>query len=182
MGAREVVADRVRAPTRTSRIRWILANFLLSMPLAAQGTNHVALVVGLHGPGVLVPVSSTAAFRLDGTLSETSTGGLNVWNETVGVSAVFYIRSSDALRSYVGPRLSYSHVGGSGGANANTWSGQLFCGAEYALGRRFGVFGEAGLSYGRATGTRIGSAGETIRILPTASWSTVNGVGALYRF
>jgi len=167
---------------RASWIRRTLVSLLVSMPLAAQDTNHVALIVGLHGPGVLVPISSTTAFRLDGNISKTSTGDLDVWNESVGLSALFYLRSSDALRSFVGPRVSYSYSGGSGGVAGKTWSGQLFVGAEYALGRRFGVFGEAGLSYGRTTATRIGPAGETIPITPTTSWSTMNGVGLLYRF
>jgi hypothetical protein len=152
------------------------------MPLAAQDTNRVALVVGLHGPGVLVPVSSTTAFRLDGAVSKTSTGDIDAWNETVGMSALFYLGSPDVLRSFIGPRVSYSYSSGSGGATGKTWSGQLFFGAEYALGRRCGVFGEVGLSYARTTATRIGPSGETIPTMPSTSWSTMNGVGLLYRF
>ena len=48
---------------RTSWIRWTFVSLFVSMPLAAQDTNRVALVVGLHGPGVLVPISSTTALR-----------------------------------------------------------------------------------------------------------------------
>jgi hypothetical protein len=159
-----------------------LASLLAATRVAAQDTNRAALVIGLHGPGVLIPISSTTAFRLDGTLSESSTGDLHVWNESVGMSALFYFRSSDALRSFVGPRVAFLNSSGSGGASAKTWSGQLFFGAEYALGRRFGVFGEAGLSYGRTTGTRVGPAGESVPIVPSTFWSTVSGVGLLYRF
>ena len=121
------------------------------------------------------------AFRLDGAVSMTRTSDVEVWNESVGMSALFYLRSLDALRTFVGPRVSFSHSGVSG-SSANTWSGQLFFGAEYALGRRFGVFGEAGVSYGRTTGTRFGAAGEGILLTPSTFWSTLNGVGLLYRF
>jgi opacity protein-like surface antigen len=155
---------------------------LVSMPLAAQDTNRVALVVGLHGLGVLVPISSTTAVRLDGALSKTSTGDFHAWNESVGMSALFYLRSWDALRSFVGPRVSYSYSSSTGGATAKTWTGQLFVGAEYALGRRFGVFGEAGLSYGRTTSTRVSPTNEIFPTTPSTSWSTMNGVGLLFRF
>jgi hypothetical protein len=160
----------------------VLVSLVVSMPLAAQDTNRIALVVGLHGLGVLVPISTNTAVRLDGALSETSRGDLHTWNESVGMSALFYVRSSDALRSFVGPRVSYSHSSSTGGATATTWSGQLFVGAEYALGRRFGVFGEAGLSYSRATTTTVQASGARLPTTPSTSWSTMNGVGLLYRF
>ena len=99
------------------------------------------------------------------------------------MSALFYLRSADALRTFVvDPRVSYSYSSITGGATGKTWSGQLFFGAEYALGRRFGVFGEAGLSYGRTTATRIGPSGETIPTMLTTARPIVNGVEVLYRF
>jgi len=166
---------------RASWISCLLASLLASPRLAAQDTNHVALVIGLHGPGVLVPISSTTALRLDGTFSESSAGASQTWNESVGMSALFYLGRPDALRSFVGPRVSFSNSS-SGSAHAKTWSGQLFFGAEYALGRRFGVFGETGLSYGRTSGTRLGPAGDAVPFGASTLWSTVSGVGLLYRF
>ena len=168
---------------RTSWIRCILVGLLVSMRLDAQDTSHVALVFGLHGPGVLVPVSSKTAVRLDAAVSKSSSGGLDTWNESVGMSALFYLQRWDALRTFVGPRVSYSHSKfGGGPATSTTWSGQGLFGTEYTLARRFGVFGEVGLSYARTTGTRVTVTNQAIPLAPNTQWSTTSGVGLLFRF
>lgn len=161
-------------------IRWIVMILIASKPLAAQDTSRVALAIGLRGPGVLASLSREIALRLDATVSQSSTSDVDVWSGTIGMSGLFYLRSWDALRSYVGPRVSYSYA--NSGATANTWSGQLFFGTEYALGRRFGVFGELGPSYARTSGTRVAFTGETVPTPSTTSWSIVSGVGLLFRF
>ena len=69
---------------RASWISCVLVSLLASTRLAAQGTNHVALVIGLHGPGVLVPLASTTALRLDDTFSESSTGSSQVGTKASG--------------------------------------------------------------------------------------------------
>ena len=164
---------------RASWIRWIPMILIASTPLAAQDSSRVSLVIGLHGPGVLISSSRDVAFRFDGTVSESSSSGIDVWSGTIGMSGLFYLRSWDALRSYVGPRVSYSYTGS--GANTKTWSGQFFFGTEYALGRRFGLFGELGPSYGRSTGTRVAFTGETVPTPSTTFWSIASGVGLLFR-
>ena len=164
---------------RASWIRWTVMSLFISMRLVAQDTSRVALVIGLHGPGVLLPISSTTAFRLDGSVSRSGTSDVHVWNEGLGMSALFYLQRWDALRTFIGPRVSYSVLSGTG--TTKTWSGQVFFGTEYALGRRFGVFGELGLSYARTTGTRVGIAGESIPVVPSTFWFTTSGVGLLFR-
>jgi hypothetical protein len=166
---------------RLSWAGWTLV-ILAAKPVAAQDTSRVAMVIGLHGPGVLVSTSSRTALRADGTVSGSGTGDSHSWNESIGVSGLFYLRNWDALRSYVGPRVAYGHSSSSGGASTTTWSGQLFFGTEYALAHRFGVFGELRVSYGRTWGNRIGIGNDIIPTPATTSWSTTDGVGLLFRF
>jgi hypothetical protein len=93
----------------------------------------------------------------------TSTGTSDTWQLGVGVSGLFYLSKGDALRTYISPRYLYSRsnqtidVGvrstivpvATGPVTTvvgnHTASGAL--GAQYALGKRFGLFGELGLSY-----------------------------------
>ena len=79
----------------------------------------------------------------------------------VGVSALFYVYRWDALRAYLSPRVSYSRTGSSttsssgSATDSRVWSyltsGSF--GAQYSLGRRFGLFGEIGLGYSATTST-----------------------------
>jgi hypothetical protein len=82
--------------------------------------------------------------------SDSSTTGVNV-----GVSALFYVRQWDDLRAYVSPRFSYSRARATvdlNGTRITESTSTVYgiagaLGAQYSLGRRFGVFGEAGLLF-----------------------------------
>jgi len=74
-----------------------------------------------------------------------------------GVSGLFYLWKREGLGAYLTPRYSYGRVtstSSSGSrpeaetANTNHFVSGSF-GAQYALGRRFAVFGEVGLAYSR---------------------------------
>lgn len=88
------IADNAKETRRmrASWICWTVMSLLISMRLVAQDTSRVALVIGLHGPGVLLPISSTTAFRLDGSVSRSGTSDVHVWNEGLGMSALFYLQ------------------------------------------------------------------------------------------
>ena len=102
---------------------------------------------------------------------------------SVAIGALFYVASFDlpagapakagALRAYVSPRFSYSRSSSSSSTPSSTIAGPSTSdstisayqtsgsfGAQYTLGRRFGVFGEAGLAYVR-TNTSISSTFST---------------------
>ena len=89
-----------------------------------------------------------------GTIANPTT--FDSWQATVGLSALFYVHRVERLRTYVSPRFAYSHsisssgisntpTGSNGRGRTYTTSGSF--GAEYPVGRHFGVFGELGVSY-----------------------------------
>jgi len=102
-------------------------------------------------------------------ISSTSTG--DGWHAGIGVSALFYLSKGDALRTYVSPRFGYDRLSTTTDlgvpsalspvatqpttftATGYSVSGSL--GAQYALGKRFGVFGELGLSYTHTRDTTV---------------------------
>jgi hypothetical protein len=92
------------------------------------------------------------------TTSETTATG-------AGVSALLYLAKGEALRAYVAPRFAYSRATASSdrdlpiqipvplltGSTTSTYTVSGSIGAQYSIARRFGVFGEVGLAYGRST-------------------------------
>ena len=120
---------------RSRWLCWTLVSLFVVTPLTAQDTSHVSLVIGQRGPGVLVSVSDNAAIRADVTFSRASSGDFHSQTETVGLSGLLYLGRWDALRSYVGPRVSYSYSSSSGSNTAKQWSGQAFFGTERSCGR-----------------------------------------------
>jgi hypothetical protein len=119
----------------------------------STSTSVITIVSG--GPGGSTTTSVTTQSVNDSTTF------------TVGASGLFYIARWDALRTYLSPRSAY----GRGTTTSFTSSTQAVSpqpsveftntsylasgsfGAEYALGRRFAVFGEIGVAYTRLTTT-----------------------------
>jgi hypothetical protein len=83
-----------------------------------------------------VPVAS-------GNASSTSVG--------VGVTALFYLKRYDSLRTYVAPGWTHNHTDPGAGmtANSDTLAGMF--GAQYAVGKRFSIFGETGIAFSHST-------------------------------
>jgi hypothetical protein len=100
-----------------------------------------------HGHSDLLDRHQTQTLETLSTITGTAVG--------IGVSALLYVTKPDGLGLYVSPRYTYSHLSTTSSASraASTTtsthgvSGSL--GAQYAMGRRFGVFGEVGLMYTR---------------------------------
>ena len=96
-----------------------------------------------------------------------------------GFSVLFYTARWDAVRVYVSPRYLYSRAHnensspiGSNESTASSHSVSGSLGAEYALHRRFGVFGELGITYTDAETPNTTSTG----------WSHRTAVGAILYF
>jgi hypothetical protein len=120
----------------------------------------------------------------------TSRSSNDTWNVTVGASALFYLHDWEALRAYVSPRLAYVRgainttttitVPASVASDQTTTSGYLASGsfgAQYALGKRFAIFGEVGLSYTDTTTKTAPSFSASSRMLNSRS-----GIGAILMF
>jgi hypothetical protein len=143
----------------------------------AQDAPRLGLTMGYPtAVGVIWNITDRVAVRPEMTIGggSTDSSGRDVIGGTqtalttdtfsigVGLSGLFYIKRWDALRAYVTPRFAYAHSSNSSGSPSTiiasssegmsrtyTTSGSF--GAEYAIGRRFGVFGEIGLAYASST-------------------------------
>lgn len=135
-----------------------------------------------------------------GTQTQTTQGEFTTDSTNVGtgVSGLFYLWKRESLSAFVTSRYAYTRgtgaTSGSGVAGTPTEittsnhvvSGSF--GAQYALGRRFSVFGEIGLGY---TDTRVDNASaisvspngsSTISATSTHGVSTRSGAGVVFYF
>ena len=140
-----------------------------SVGIIWQVTDGVALRPEINLARTSNDVTETISVSLGPT---TSTNTQTITNDNsqvgIGLSALFYVFRDDKLRTYVSPRWVYTRTATSASAgtmgvaagsttgNANALSGSF--GAQYALARRFGVFGEVGLGYSRSVASPTGSA------------------------
>jgi len=127
-------------------------------------------------------------------VTTTTTSTSDGWTVGVGASGLFYVRKSDGLSMYVSPRLMYTrNVSRMTSSTVFppvlpqptefTTSGYLGSGsfgAQYALGRRFGLFGEVGVSYSRVRNSNNLSILGSNNVLRTVG--TRSGAGVLFYF
>ena len=149
----------------------------LAAPAAAQEKGDVGLTMGYPAAiGVVWHIADWVAIRPDvamtwtstetestidtglpGVPSITSTTSADLFNTSVGLSALFYVHTEDRFRLYVVPRGAYLHTSldldeGSGltigldeSSDGFLVSGAL--GAQVKAHERFSIFGELGLQY-----------------------------------
>jgi hypothetical protein len=177
---------------RLSRAVIAVCLFLLgSGAAAAQESGKGGVTMGYPASiGVVWHVSERLAVRPEVSLSitESSTSGLgssetDSWVLGTGVSILFYMRKGDNLSTYLAPRFTYTrndisseftNAGGTGYSLAG-----LF-GAQYSLGRRFSVFGEAGLGFATQRSTSVTSLTEFTTRAHTLNTRT--GAGVIFYF
>ncbi len=136
----------------------------------AQDDPKVGLTMGYPSAiGVIWQVADRLAVRPEITLNR-STGDSSS-NDTAGpqpvsssdstgvgagISALWYLSRWEGLRTYVSPRFQYGRTSSSASTPGNTsttdaiTSSYFTCGsfgAQYTLGRHFGLFGEVGVGY-----------------------------------
>lgn len=169
----------------------------------AQEPPKVGLVTGYPASiGVLWHASDAVALRPEVSFSKasgdstgsgsgvvTSSSGTSA---TFGISGLFYVGKWESLRSYVSPRFMYgrqtsdSVYGGSSPIShsvATTYVLSGSFGAEYALGRRFAVFGEAGFGYNHVRSEYTTAASTSFRSESTSkTWSSRTAVGVIVYF
>jgi outer membrane protein W len=172
---------------RTLAVILLLAVFPASS--SAQDSATVGLVMATPASvSVIWHVSDAIALRpeIGFTTSSTSAKGpgaagakTDASTVSPGFSVLFYLHRWDALRTYVSPRYVYSRAhaestsqGGSSESTASSHTVAGSIGAEYALHRHFGVFGELGISYAHADAPTTSS----------DSWTHRTAVGAILYF
>jgi hypothetical protein len=136
---------------------------------SGESTSTIAISLSSVVPGSVVSVTTSDS-----------------WQFSAGVSALFYLSTHDALRTYVSPRWAYTRTSNTNSSStipslslSTTASGQSFAGsfgAQYALGRRFGVFGEVGIVFSRSTVSPDASALTSAIVTTSESVSKTLGV------
>jgi hypothetical protein len=134
-----------------------------------------------------VPVSAATTSTTDG------------WQVGVGVSGLLYLSKGDALRTYVSPRVNYSRSSTTTDVGipatlspinarltttvTSNYAAAGSFGAQYVLGKRFGLFGELGLNYSHS-GDRTPSSISSFFQSDQKSWSLAlrSGVGVILYF
>jgi hypothetical protein len=172
--------------------------FLARGTASAQDAGKTGVTMGYPSSiGIVWHASDRVAIRpelsIAGSSSESSNSSFSAendsWNLAVGVSALFYLRTYDRLKTYFSPRLTYARS-----TNENTSSGITTStitstvtntgvsgsfGVQYGLSDKFSVFGELGVGFNHAKTT-----GSTSQVTTSKgnSWSTRSGVGLIYYF
>lgn len=171
--------------------RLILGSWFVAGALSAQDHSSVpreeaggiGLVLGLHGPGLYLPISSGVAMRFDLTGSVSSSGDSDNGAVGVGMSGLRYLSRVDDLRTYVGARIGYQFTwSNNSSAHELIPSASLLFGTEYAIRPRLGLFGEAIGSYSRTLGTRPTQTNSAVSFPSTGQWSIGSGIGLLFHF
>jgi hypothetical protein len=114
---------------------------------------------------------------------------------TYGISGLVTLKQQESLRLYVGARAAYLRasttfanpsVSFPGGVTVNMRNTRStgpafagFFGGQYALNRRFAIFGEAGLAY---QSSETSTTGDPLMSGATESASTRSGVGVIFFF
>ena len=105
-------------------------------------------------PSERLAIRPDVSFGINETDGEGTLPDISSKSFTLGVSALIYTHRWDELRFYVSPRFTYSHATTSiddpvniADSTLSSWAAAGSIGGQYALGTRFGVFAEAGLSY-----------------------------------
>jgi hypothetical protein len=178
--------------------RWMMTSMLIltvslltSRAAHAQEKGQTGLTMGYPASvGMVWQASDGFALRPEfsfGTTSiDSSSAGLrDTTSLGVGLSGLFYVGRWESLSTYVSPRFVYNRlsIGPSGpSTESNTYSLTGSFGTQYAMNRRFGVFGEVGLGYSHGDQQFETGSIPFTSTTTTDSWSTRTGIGVLVYF
>jgi hypothetical protein len=160
----------------------------------AQDQPDVGLTTGYPASiGLLWHINERTALRpqfsftrMDSSSESLVDATTDFWSLGTEISVLFFSPVRDDLKLYVAPRFAYSRTTGTTESSESTTDsysvGGMF-GGHYSLGRRFAVFGEAGLQYSHANGLLTSVSIPGLRRTNTGdSWGTRTGVGVVIYF
>jgi hypothetical protein len=170
----------------------LAVSLLMANPANAQEKGQTGVTMGYPASvGLVWHPSDAFALRPELSLStssfdSSSSGERDTSTIAIGLSGLFYLGKWESLSAYLSPRFTYSRLrldGFSAGFPDNesktyAWSGSF--GTQYALHRKFSVFGEVGVAYSHSDE----QFGSTLAVTDsnTDTWSTRTGVGVLFYF
>ena len=149
-------------------IGWVFG--AVAINASGQDAGHVGLTTGYPASiGILWHLSERTAVRPEISFAFNSTSSESLINASTdfssfspAVSVLFFSSLRDNLKLYAAPRFGFSRTNGSSEvteATTDIYSISGTLGGHYALGRRFALFGEAGLQYSHETGSATSTFG-----------------------
>jgi opacity protein-like surface antigen len=196
----------MRAARKAAPAAWGLATavaMLSAHPACGQEPGRLGIVVGYPASvGLIWSVSDSLAVRPEFTVSRqtgesSGPGGATLsdnraWSLGLGVSALLYFHQWEDLRAYVAPRFGFGRASNTsvypgsaeGGSTATSYALAGSLGAEYRLGSRFSVFGEAGIGYThqRTVSTSPLVASQFKAESTSNTWGTRSALGVVFYF
>ena len=141
-----------------------LAILLVPVGAAAQESGDIGVAMGYPANiGVIYHASDRIAIRPEMNFSWQSTEDLDDRSNRedtrtsfgFGLSGLFYTSKNDNLRTYLSPRFTYTRSRAdiafsdtqTAETDADSYQLSASFGAQYSLGTKFAVFGEAGVAY-----------------------------------
>jgi len=185
--------------------------------VSAQESGQVGISMGYPGSiGLVWHVTDRLAVRPDfifrGTSIDSNSADQSSTNVGFGISGLFYLSRNDHLGIYVSPRYAYTHTSSdteqdlfanlspaerlllgplpttfTSHTTTTTHSFSGSVGAQYALHRRFSVFGEAGFGYSTSDLSTQLNASLPIVFQPPSTdgpttWGSQTAVGVILYF
>jgi hypothetical protein len=174
----------------------IALTFGITVLASAQESARAGITLGSPGDiGILWHVSDAIAVRPAFSFSHSSGdsvagGSSGGWDTGLALSALFYVKKYDKVRTYVSPQYSYSYSSvtttpastqGSlpsitGTTNTNAGAGAF--GAQYTPTAHFALYGETGIGFSRhrsELGAIVGRSAIT-----SSTWGPFAGVGVVF--
>jgi hypothetical protein len=170
----------------------VSVSLLASDGISAQEKGQTGMTMGYPASvGLVWQPSERLAVRPELSLSTTSietsfTGTGRTSSVGVGLSGLFYVGKWDSLSAYVSPRFAYNLTSSDPigtlaiATAANNYSLIGSFGTQYALHRRFSVFGEVGVGYSHQALRSTGAISNST--ITSHSWNTRTGIGVLFYF
>jgi hypothetical protein len=138
--------------------------FPAEIGVAIKATDRITIRPGFDMSKSSTETTQTITLPIPGTTSTTTTATGDAWTVSGEVAALFYLSAPDAFRTYLAPRVAYGHSSttvpfltantssepAAFTTTTSTYDVSGTFGAQYTLGRRFVVFGEAGPRYRRS--------------------------------
>jgi hypothetical protein len=148
--------------------------------------HHVGIVIAYPSSvGAVFEMSPRIALRPDLFMSGSSLtqSGQTVSSRSiaVGLDVLIWLRRYDKVRTYVTPRVSYTHNTSNQPLAQDVWGTAGSYGVEYSATSRLAVFGEVGVFVGHSFPKTVTIAeGISQTAGPFTSWTTRAGVGIVF--
>lgn len=184
---------------RTVRLLAIASALTLGTSVLAGAQDHgrAGVTIGYPGDvGVLWHASDSIAIRPVFTFNHSSSesgGGSRVdgWGTGFGLSALFYLKKIDNVRTYVSPQFTYAHNSSTStppsgvptavsvDASGSSTGGNGAFGVQYTPSPHFAVYGELGVAFAhqKTTFTPSVSTGTSNK---STAWGSFAGVGIVF--